>query len=363
MKIIKQLSLWMLICCFYFDNLILSLFLIAFFLVSFLINKIKKIHLFLLFLIGFFYLVFIAYIYKNESFDFLNVWINKILTFDLRNKINEYFVNIHGTQTGSFLSLILLNIKNNQNINLYYKLVDLSVVHLIVISGYHINIFCFLILKIFFKFPKTGKILCIVFSFFISYLNGFSPSTIRIFLSLIFYSFNKTKNYSTDLSIIAIALIAPKVISSFGLCMSFLGARGVKLFAVIKEKNILYNTFFTSFFAIIYIVPYIAMLNNQMSLWGIFFGILFTPIFTIIYFLSLLFSWWMTFSIMFQFTYQFINNISQTLNNMNIFIEINFLTNWWIIGFYYSLIEFFNLFLKHKRKVKKWYLKDLKENY
>ncbi|MDE6428917.1 MAG: ComEC/Rec2 family competence protein [Malacoplasma sp.] len=261
------------------------------------------------------------------------------------------------------MSLILLNIKNSQNINLYYKLVNLSVVHLIVISGYHINIFCFLILKIFFKFPKVGRILSILFSFFISYLNGFSPSTIRIFLSLIFSSFNKTKNYSTDLSIITIAIIAPGTILSFGLCMSFLGARGVKLFNTVREKNIIYNSFFTSFFAIIYIVPYIAMMNNQISLWGIFFSILFTPIFSLIYILSLCFSWWIEFSPMFKFTYQLVASISQTLNYMNIYIEINFLNNWWVIGFYYSFIEYLNLFLKKQRMVKKWYLKDLKQNY
>lgn len=155
----------MLICCFYFDNLILSLFLIIFFIANIFISKFKKIDLFFLLLFGIIYLFFIAYVYKNDSFNFLYIWTNKIITFDLRNKINDYFISVHDLQSGSFLSLILLNIRNDHNINIYYELVYLSVVHLIVISGYHINLFCLLILKIFFKFPKLGKFFVLLFLF------------------------------------------------------------------------------------------------------------------------------------------------------------------------------------------------------
>lgn len=145
--------------------------------------------------------------------------------------------------------------------------------------------------------------------------------------------------------------------------MSFLGARGIKLFNKIKEKNLFFNNLFSSVFAIIYIVPYIAIMNNQISLWSAFFSVFFTPIFSIIYFLSLFFSWWNVFDILFKFIYQFIFTTSQILNSANLFINMGFFNSALVVGFYYSMIEILNLFLTNQRRLKKWYLKDLEKKY
>lgn len=215
---------------------------------------------------GIIYLVTITYWTHTNYFQLIYDFLNRYLFFNLREIIANYFIKVQGETLGSFLNLILLNIKNANNYDVYYKLISLSVVYLIVVSGFHVNILCNLLGKIFFKLNKTRKVFKCLLAFFICYLNGFSAALIRITFAIFFSSFDKTKKHATNLSLITIGLIAPTAVTSIGICMSFLGARGIKVFNKFRDENKLYSSIFTSVFATLYIIPFIAMMNDGFSL-------------------------------------------------------------------------------------------------
>lgn len=359
MKWTNQIAIWAIACCFYTYNIGISIFLFVIFFGSALVYKLPKTLLVLIVLIGLWYLFYVIYLPNLKSFDFLYNFVNKLFNQDIRLTINNYFLKIHNNTIGSFLSLVLLNIKNQYNNKLYYELVDLSIVHLIVISGYHVNLLCLFFKKVFWKFPFLGNYISLLIAFFITYLNGFSSSTIRILFTYFFYCFNRTKFYGVNLSIISISLIAPKTITSLGLCMSFLGARGIKVFTKIACEGSLYENLFSSFFATLYILPFISQMNDNISLWAIFYSLLFTPIFMLLYFFSFLLCWFNNLDQILNIFYLLIFNSSKILNNINVYVPISYMNNTYFFIPYYSTLEIVNLLLIKERKKEKWKLKTL----
>ncbi|BAC43833.1 predicted competence protein [Malacoplasma penetrans HF-2] len=364
MKITNTIILWMLACCFYMNSeTVSSTFLFLFFFGSCLVNHVNKFKVLLISGLGFIFLFYVLSFETPSSFNFLNDYLNKIMGINLREIINSYFIKIHGQTLGSFISLVLLNIKNDYNYPIYYKLIDLSIVHLIVISSYHINIFCGLVNKIFHKFPTLGRIISALLSFTISYLNGFSPSSIRVFCANVFGIFKSTRNCKANLSFIFLGLVAPKVLISFGFLMSFLGSRGVKLFYKTHNSGKLYEAFFTSIFATIYIIPSLGIINNSISLWGVFLSLLYSPIFILVYIFLFIFSWVNWLDPVFIVAYNLIFEVSKVLEHINVVIPISIFKNEWIFSIYYSSLELFNLYIFRKRSSMKWKLNKLERVY
>lgn len=363
MKIVNSITLWMTACCFYNESKIISLFLFGFFFTNCIFSQINKYKVFLIFVIGSFYLFYVSYINQLNSFDFLNDFINKAIGIDFRKVINDFFIKTHGTLIGSFLSLILLNIKNSYSYPIYYKLISLSIVHLIVISGYHINVLCYFVSKVFKKYSSVEKLSFFFLSLIISYLNGFSASSLRVFCSSIFNLFQKTKYHKTNLSLILIGLISPYTLTSIGFCMSYLGGRGIKVFTKMHGCGKMYESIFSSIFATIYIIPFLATINDSISLWGTFISLLFAPIFMVLYFLTLIFVWVNWLDPIFNFAYNFIFQLSNSLDSINVLIPISFFNNQWLMSTYYLVLEILNLFIFQRRNTTKWKLKNLQKLY
>lgn len=358
MKYLNQLTIWMIACCFYSYNPAISLFIFMLFFISTILNKLKRSEFFFVILFGIAYFCFISYLYWNNSFEFLSNFINKIFKTNIRNNLSNYFIKIHKNHIGSFFSLILLNIKNEFNKKLYYNLISLSIVHLIVISGYHVNLFCIFFKKIFCNISFFKYLLPIIIAFVISYLNGFSSSRVRVLASNIFLSFSYTRLNSSNLSTILICLVAPKSITSLGVCMSLLGSRGIKVFFKLEGSGHFYENIFSSFFATLYILPFVSYMNEYVSLWAIFYSLLFTPIFMIVYFLSLFFCWFNNLDSLINFFYLLIANSSKILSYINVEIPIKFMSKNYFLITFYSILELVNLFLIKERKKEKWKLKN-----
>lgn len=364
MRITNTIILWMLACCFYMNSeTVTSTFLFLIFFGSCLTNHVNKFKVLLISGLGFLYLFYIFYIQTPTNFDFFKNSINEITGVNLREIINSYFIKTHGEILGSFISLILLNIKNDYNYPIYYRLINLSIVHLIVISSYHINFLCILVNKIFYKVPTIARFITILLSLTISYLNGFSSSSIRVFCANIFHIFKSTRNDKSNLSFIFLGLLAPRVLISLGFLMSFLGSRGIKIFYKTHSSGKLYEAFFTSIFATIYIIPSLGIINDSVSLWGIFLSLLYSPIFLLVYIFLFIFSWVNWLDSFLIVAYNFIFEISKLLEHVNVFIPVSFFKNQWIFSFYYLCLELLNLFIFQKRSSMKWKLKKLERIY
>ncbi|MCF0217547.1 MAG: ComEC/Rec2 family competence protein [Malacoplasma sp.] len=363
MKIINLITLWVVGSCFLQNNTVIAIFIFVFFLATALTNKINPFYLMGIGIFGIIYLVTITYWTHTNYFQLIYDFLNRYLFFNLREIIANYFIKVQGETLGSFLNLILLNIKNANNYDVYYKLISLSVVYLIVVSGFHVNILCNLLGKIFFKLNKTRKVFKCLLAFFICYLNGFSAALIRITFAIFFSSFDKTKKHATNLSLITIGLIAPTAVTSIGICMSFLGARGIKVFNKFRDENKLYSSIFTSVFATLYIIPFIAMMNDGFSLWAPFLSLLFAPVFFLTYVVSLFFGWF-SFSIpAIHFFYNLIYQACNLLNTVNVLVPITLFQNYWIFGSYYTVIELSLLIYYKLWEKNKWKLKKLQRLY
>lgn len=275
-------------CCFYKLNKVFSIFLLIFNFIHLTKFNNRTLMIKQVF-VAFLYLILITYVININSFEYFNNLFIKLFEFDLREKISNYFFNIHSNQVASFLSLLILNIKNNENYDLYNSLVNLSIVHLIVIGGFHVNLICFIFKKIFIKQKKFANILSCIVSLFFCLLTNFSASITRTFVSYIFSLSSKTKKYNNELSILTFCLISPQMVLNIGLCMSFACIRGLNIFSKLKIKNIFLKSIFSSFFVSIYLLPLLSHISAKFTIWSFLFSFLLSPIFSISYYFILIF--------------------------------------------------------------------------
>lgn len=308
----------------------------------------------------FFYLIFITYFHSNKSFKFLFEAINKIFKFNLRNYLINYVNRIHNKQIANYILLLLFNFKTSESLNFYQNLTKLSIVHLIVVGGLHVNLLCLIFKKIFYKFPNISNFFSFIIAFFICYLNNFSPATTRTFLAYFLCLFKFTRKKSTNISIILITLIAPFALTNIGLCMSYVSTRALKFFKI-KRKNFI-SDLLISFLVLLYLIPFLAKISGYISLWSIFLSFLFSSIFILIYALLLIFSWTAFFENYLKFVFEHLKIFIEKFNNIDISIPIFFIKNDLIVVFYYLVLEVLINFLLLKSKEEIW-KNNLKKYY
>jgi competence protein ComEC len=66
--------------------------------------------------------------------------IDHILHFSCREKTIHFVESGYDKKTGDFIKLILFNVKDKNSSSTYFHMIDLSIVYLIVVSGFHISI-------------------------------------------------------------------------------------------------------------------------------------------------------------------------------------------------------------------------------
>lgn len=81
----------------------------------------------------------IYFFIKDFNFlTYLNSLIQTKTGFNLRKYISSYLDRSYDDLTSNFIKLMVLNIKIDESYYLYKKIANLSVVYLIVISGFHL---------------------------------------------------------------------------------------------------------------------------------------------------------------------------------------------------------------------------------
>lgn len=303
------------------------------------------------FFIGIMFFIYSRFLRPIKDFEIFTLFLNNVIGFDLRLKAINLLDEIHNQKTSAFLQLIIFNEKNSNNLNVYYDLASLAIVHLIVIGGFHVNFLC----KIIDKIPYLGKPLCILVALILSYFNNFSAAMVRTFMVFFYKSFKKTKQYNYELTFLTIILLNPFAFLDLGLCMSFIAVRGLHISSKLKINNLFWDDLVTSFFATLYLVPYIGLIAKEISILGVLLTILFSPFFILVFFAGIFFAWFSVFDFVFVWFENALSFATKSYLELNLKINIGFYKNSYIFILHYLLIETFNKFFI--KETHQWNLK------
>ncbi|MDR1991741.1 MAG: ComEC/Rec2 family competence protein [Mycoplasmataceae bacterium] len=234
-------------------------------------------------------------------FRHLNVWehlssnVDSVLHFSLRNKVKNFIDSNYDQRTKNFIDLLLLNVKEATAKNTYYHMIDLSIVYLIVVSGFHISIFKRIIQYIFKSAPKIGNIVNIIIICLYCYLLNFAISVTRVFfMFLISWIFKrKIHNYFDVLGLAGIIslIFSPFSVFNIGFCMSYLCTGAILCVNKLSIENFLLEKILINIAAIIVSLPFVIQMQAKISIWVIFNSFVFSYLFMFVFIYFLLAFW------------------------------------------------------------------------
>ena len=277
---------------------------------------------------------------------------NKNIFYKIKQTIISHLKN------NPYLYIFLLGDKSLINKDVLRSYQENGISHLFAISGMHISLIANIInklLKKYFKEEKIFKITSIVLVLYLL-LVGFSPSILRGVLFYILFSINKIyyfyiKPINLVLLISSISLlINPNYIFDVGFQYSYLISISLILFSIeISNNNYFISLFKTSLLSFFVSVPITLYNYYQLNLLSIIYNLFFVPLISIIIFpLSLLVFMIKPLIPIYNFLINILENISISLNNINI-TKIMFKRLPIIIYIFYLLLII--IYLIRKKKV------------
>lgn len=235
---------------------------------------------------------------------------------------------------------------------IYQLIIDLAIIHIVVISGYHFNLLNKVLDNLFFFIPlKYRKIVINLLLFMYLLKLSFSYPALRAFLLICLKSlFNKFNlSYLEQIALIALLILLFKPISflSFSFIFTFYLSFMIGLLPKeIKESKLLF-----SWYLYLASLPLVSFLNYEISLLAFFYGIIFLPIIIILYTLLILNT---VIPIMQLITITYIDVFEKLLHLAN---SINYKINTGSLPFLiislYLIIYFLSIHLIKKNKLMK----------
>ncbi|RMA77523.1 competence protein ComEC [Metamycoplasma subdolum] len=241
--------------------------------------------------------------YQTSQQIFLEILDAKIEHFAPYETPIENFIYRYDNNAGHYISLLVFNKQNFNNKLIYKKLINLNIVHLFAISGFHFGLLFFagnkIIKKVKFARNVSEPIILLILFLYLIVLN-FPISASRAFLLLVLWwinekFFNKKFTKITLLVFIVIffIMINPWTIFSFSFIYS------VTLTFIILIVYDLTRKFKSEFLRILLVLlsAYISSffislaINKTFSVLGFFYQLIFTPIISFSYIFSILFIW------------------------------------------------------------------------
>nr|WP_168380681.1 ComEC/Rec2 family competence protein [Mycoplasma todarodis] len=211
------------------------------------------------------------------------------------NKTRSY-IHTGNPTWKSIAPLLLLGEKTKLTKEVFSISKRLSILHLFVISGFHIGIVYKVVL---FIFEKLKMPYCDLFSLmpiivYVFLLNWSLPALralIFIVLTVGFGHFKKIRIFKFDvIGIVGMLLVSfnPFLIESISFQLTFIATLTIMYLNTldIKSKSVKY--FIINFGVFLATLPIVASMNGWISLWGVFYSIALTPLISLIYVLSLL---------------------------------------------------------------------------
>lgn len=224
--------------------------------------------------------------YQN---DFYSVFVG------MRSIIKNLFIGSFGIERGNVLSSLVFGDTSTLDKDYKNDLKELGIIHILSVSGFHINLIFGILSKILSCLPS------IVATFVYLMFTGFKVSGIRAF-SMVFMremACRVYKNYD-GINALCVAgsfilLIRPYEISSLGFIYSFLSTLGILLFNR-KIKDYLYrlpkllcDSVSLIFSAQIFIIPFNLVINKKLELGFMLSNILLVPFYSLLVILGLIF--------------------------------------------------------------------------
>ena len=266
------------------------------------------------------------------------------------NSINTKFFNFindsNSKNYSNYTNLLLLGKKTENNKEIYNLLIELNILHLFVISGFHISLFFFILKKIFIKFKLSDEI-----SSYISFLPiliylfilNFPISSTRAFFYILLVIINKNflRNRFSSIELLSFLAVIflfynPYIVYSFSYIFTFL-ASFLILLVNRSNWNKKYKLITLPLFVYLGTLPISMKLNNFISILGFFWGLIFAPIIAIFYVTSLFLFPFKNIMINIYFVLDKIIHFFEEINilipitNINISIIITYYYFYWLI--------------------------------
>ena len=257
---------------------------------------------------------------------------------EIKSKVNAYF------------NYLFFMEKDDIDDELKTSLIDLAIIHLVVVSGFHFNYF-YKILNVVLDWlrPKILKETIILgLLFFYLFLLAFSYPAFRAFLSLLL-KISPLNNHLSSinqlaLTAIIILIIFPLAILSYSFILTFV----ITLVICLIPRRLTKNKVINSFVIFLGTIPLITSMNYQISLSSFILLLVATPFIMIMYFVVLLGNYLNCFE---GFALDFINFFEKAidfLTNYNLILETGAYTI--AFGIIYYLLYFIVLWQsKHSK--------------
>lgn len=283
-------------------------------------------------------------------FVLLTIFIPNFSLIDLINKrpmivrkgIINFFDKYYDKEISIFIKLILLNIKSKESWVFYRQTVDLGVVWLICISGFHISLISKIINWFFRSKPRLGKYINMLIISFYSFLLNFSYASLRILFKLfynhIFYKF-KIKNFNKlGLIGITLAILNPNCFTNYGFLLSFLICLITYFVMKFELNNKILNSIIINILASVVTVPFLIEINHKISLLTFINSFIFGYFSPSIFLYFLFFGWLPFMSIVHHGIMIAIYVLVGNISFVNVFIYSNTWPIWGCFIFYFGLI-------------------------
>ncbi|MBQ0045409.1 MAG: ComEC/Rec2 family competence protein [Mycoplasma sp.] len=287
--------------------------------------------------------VFIILIIMANQFSLIDLIVsllNRCGVGVIKKSAINYLDRIYDQEIADFIKLVLFNIKSNNTWFFYKQTVDLGIVWLICVSGFHISLLAKVIKKIFTRAPRIGKYVSIVVISLYSLLLDFSYASIRILLRLCldwtFRKFNLQRYNRLGAIGLIICLLNPLCFTSYSFLLSFLVCSSSYFVIGLNFNNKIVTSIVINIMAFLVTIPFVIAMNHKISLLTFLNAFIFTYCSSFVFLYLLIFAWIPFMSIIHYgimiASYVLIGNISFS----NIFIYSN---EWpiWIIFIYYAL--------------------------
>lgn len=294
-----------------------------------------------------------------QSIAKINILLAKTPFYSLRNMATSYISNIYNNNsTSSYINMLVFNLRDATNNNFYNNIKNLSIVHLFVVSGLHINLFGLILHKLFFWKVKNKRLISgfdLIFCLFYGYLLSFSISVIRIICNVLIRLIDPKINleHVNYISALLVIFLLPGEISSYGYFMSYFCSIGVvHIYKNIKNKLIL--TVLINFYCILVTLPFVANMNHKINIFAFFYNYMYSTIVIFHYFWFILFGWWKPFIFINNYLFNSLNSLVLMNLDLSIYINLDFFNKnlqnlYW--SFFLVFIGIFHIFYFKKKNI------------
>lgn len=249
------------------------------------------------------------------------------------------------------IGLIIFGINSDNIDDLYQSLINLSLIHLFVISGFHFN-FLYLSLK---KVLKKDA-LTFPFLMFYLYMLDFSISATRSLLFLLYKKIDKKKkiNNIQILSLISLffIIINPYVIFYSSFILTFVLSFFIELIKICcnNQKGIKSKLMWI-ILPYLSVLPIVINLQGKMSAFQIFIQVLVTPFIPILYLLSFIVILIPSLDFYYFILFNGMKGIFQIIEQRLSYLNFRMINDGIIFIYYFLLFLFYkNLYLKRNNK-------------